>query len=130
MQDAQVVARSFEHICFEYVYVLDALILHEVGEALALHAGHIEDVGIGDGLLGEVGVLYILDAVLLAVEFVFVGHGEFLGGDEVELRVEVAHGHQERVYRTAVLEVAHEVDVQILQCALRLVDGIEVEHRL
>ena len=48
----------------------------------------------------------------------------------MECRVVLPHRHQQRVYRAAILQVAHHVDVQILQCPLCLVDGIEVEHRL
>ena len=44
--------------------------------------------------------------------------------------VEVPHGHQQGVYGTAVFQIAYQVDVQVLQRTLRLVDGVEVEHRL
>ena len=44
--------------------------------------------------------------------------------------VEVAHGHDERVDGTAVLQVADKVDVQVVEGALCLVDAIEVEHAL
>ena len=66
----------------------------------------------------------------MAVYLIFFGHLQFVGGDEVEGGVEVAHGHQERVYGTSVFQVAYEEDVQVLQRALRLVDGVEVEHGL
>ena len=42
----------------------------------------------------------------------------------------MAHGHQQGVDGTAILQVADQEDIQILQRALRLVDGVEVEHRL
>ena len=43
---------------------------------------------------------------------------------------EVAHSCQEAVNGASVFEVANEIDVQSLQGALRLIDGVEVEHRL
>ena len=130
MQYAQVVACVAQHVGLEDVYVLHALILHEVGEALALHAGHVEDVGVGDGVFVEVGMLHVADAVLLAVYLVLGGHGQLLGCDEVELGVEVAHGHEQRVHRASILEVSHEVYVEVFQRALCLVYGVQVEHRL
>ena len=80
--------------------------------------------------LVEGRMLLVLDAVLLAVELVLLGHGQLLGGHEVEGGVEVAHGHQQRVDGAPVFQVAHQIDVQVLQRALRLVDGVEVEHAL
>ena len=71
-----------------------------------------------------------VDALLAAIHLVVLRHCQLIGCDEVEGRAEVPHGRQEAVDRAAVLEVAHKVDVQVLQRALRLVDGVEVEHRL
>ena len=47
-------------------------------------------------------MLLKLDAVVLAVELILVGHGQLFGRDEMERGVEMAHGHDERVYRSAV----------------------------
>lgn len=119
-----------QHGELEEVAVLDALVLHEVGEALLLHAGHVEDVGPGDEVLVEVGVLHVAHAVLAAVPLPVLGHGELFGGDEVEGGGEVPHGREHGVDGAAVFEVAHEVDVEVVQRALGLVDGVEVEHGL
>ena len=116
-----------EHGVAEDVDVLHALILHEVGEPLFLHARHIENVGIGNLIFGELSVFYVADIVLGAVLFVLVGHGELLGRDEMEGGVEMAHGHDEGVHGAPVFEVAHEVDVEVVEGALCLVDAVEVE---
>ena len=71
-----------------------------------------------------------LDTVFLAIELVFVGHGQFLRRNEMERGVEMTHGHDERVHGASVFQVTHQIDVEILQCALRLIDGVEVEHTL
>ena len=75
-------------------------------------------------------MLLILDAVLLAIDLIFLRHGEFLGGHKVECRIEVAHSHDQRVNGTTILEVTYEIDVQILKGPLSLVDGIKVKHAL
>ena len=119
-----------QHVVVQNVNILDALVFHEVREALLLHAGHVEDVGVGNNLLVEGRVLLVLDALALAVEFVLLGHLKLLGRHEVERGVEVAHGHEQRVDGAAILQVAHHVDVQVLERALGLVDAVQVEHAL
>ncbi len=71
-------------------------------------------------------MFHVLDVVLAAVDFVFFGHPQLVGSDVVESGVEVAHGHQQGVDGTAVLQVADQKNVQVLQCALCLVDGVEI----
>ena len=51
VKDSQVVFASVEHGIVQGVEILHTLILHEVGETLALYAGHIENVGFVDNLL-------------------------------------------------------------------------------
>ena len=70
------------------------------------------------------------DFLLLAVLLVVLGHGKFVGSNEVESRIEVPHRRQKAVNCSSILEVAHKIDVQVLQRSLSLVDGVEVEHRL
>ncbi len=72
----------------------------------------------------------ILNAVLFAVDFVFLRHGKLFGGHEMERRIEMAHGHDERVDGAAVLQVANEIDVEAFKCALCLIDRVEVQHTL
>ena len=130
MQDAQVGTGMFQHLVAQDVDILHPLVLHEVGEAFTLHTGHVEDVGISNDFFRKVRMFHVLDVVLTAVDFVFFGHPQLVGSDEVESGVEVTHGHQQGVDGTAVLQVADQEDIQILQRALRLVDGVEVEHGL
>ena len=44
--------------------------------------------------------------------------------------IEMPHGGDEGVDGAPVAQVADEVDVQVFQCALCLVDGVEVEETL
>ena len=48
----------------------------------------------------------------------------------MERGVEVAHGHDKRVDGTTVFQVAHEIDVEVLESALCLVDAVKVEKAL
>ena len=68
MEDAHVVLDLAEHVLVQDIDILHALILHQVGEALLLHARHVENVGVADDVLVKLLVLLILDAVLPAVE--------------------------------------------------------------
>ena len=60
MQNLHVGLSLAKHRVLEYVDILDALIFHKVREAFLLYTCHIQDVGIGNDVLVEVGVLYIL----------------------------------------------------------------------
>ena len=71
-----------------------------------------------------------LDVVCLAIELIFLRHGELLGRDEVKHGVEMAHGGDEGVDGAAVFQIAHEIDVEVLQRTLCLVDRVEVEQAL
>ena len=75
-------------------------------------------------------MFHVLDVVLAAVDFVFFGHPQLVGSDEVESGVEVAHGHQQRVHGTSVLQISYQINIQVFQCSLCFVNGIEVEHGL
>ena len=130
MQNLHVGLGQSQHVVVENIYILDALILHQVAETLFLYACHIQDVGIGNHFLIEGGVLLELNAMFLAVNLVLVGHGQFLGCHEMEGGIEVAHRHNQRVYGTTVFQVADQIDVQVLQCSLCLIDGIKVKHAL
>ena len=130
MQDAQVGAGMFQHFVAQDIDILHTFVLHEVGEAFALHTGHVKDVRIGYYLFRKVGVLHKSDVVFAAVNLVLFRHFQFFGSDEMKGGVEVPHGHQQGVYGAAVFQIAYQVDVQVLQRTLRLVDGVEVEHRL
>ena len=130
MQNLHVGLSLAKHRVLEYVDILDALIFHKVREAFLLYTCHIQDVGIGNDVLVEVGVLYIFDAMLLAINLVLIGHSQLLRRYEMECRVEVAHGCDERMYGTAILEVAYKIYVKIVESALGLIDRVEVEQTL
>ena len=92
MHDLHVLLSLAEHVTLQDIHVLYAFILHQVAETLLLYTGHVEDVGTCNHIFVKVLVLNIFDVVLLAVEFVLFWHGEFFRCDEMEGRIEVAHG--------------------------------------
>ena len=118
-----------QHGVAQHVGVLDLFVFLGVGEALALDAGHVDDVGVGNGVL-QLGVLVVFEVAVLDVLLHHARQLQLDGRDEVELRVEVAHGLHEAVDGTAVFQVADEGDFKVLKCALRLADAVEVEHAL
>ena len=75
-------------------------------------------------------MLDVIDVVQVAVQFVFFGHFQLVRCNEMKSRIEMAHSHQQRVYRASVLQVAHQINVQVFKRALRFINGIQVEHGL
>ena len=120
----------FQHGCFQDIDVFDSFIFHEVCESFPLDSGHVEDVGVGDDVSVELLFFDEGNVSVLAVDFVFLGHGEFFGCDEVEGGIEVSHRHDERVYGSSVFEVSDEIDVQIVESSLCFVDAVEVQQGL
>ena len=99
-----------EHGGTEGVEILYALIFHDVGEPLALHAGHIDNVRGIDYIRREVGMLVVADAVGIEKVAVFAGHAELVAGHEVKRGAEVAHGHEQRMDGASVFQVANHGD--------------------
>ena len=130
MKNLHVGLGELEHITVKDIYVLHALIFHKVRETLLLYARHIYNVSVGNNLLVELCMLHILDAVLVAIHLILLWHCEFIRGYEMECRVEMTHSRDERMNCTSILQVAHEVYVQIVESALSLVDRIQVEQTL
>ena len=60
----------------------------------------------------------VADSVFVAEALVFFRHTEFLACHEAEGWVEISHGHQQRVDRAAVFEVADEGDGEIFEGCL------------
>ena len=83
-----------------------------------------------DDIFGEIRVLVVFDAMLIAKILLLVRHLQLVGGDEMESRVEVRHSDDERMHCPPVLQVSDHGDGEILQLPLCLADGIEVQHRL
>lgn len=95
VQNTQVGLAVFEHGVAQGVDVFHLLVFHQVGKPLALHAGHVENVGLVDNLFGEVVLFGVGDTQLVAVDFVFFGHLQLFGSHKVERGVEVRHGHEQ-----------------------------------
>ena len=55
MQDAHVGFGIFQHTVFEDINVLHAFVLHRIGETFALHAGHVDDIGVAERLFNAAG---------------------------------------------------------------------------
>ena len=45
-------------------------------------------------------------------------------------RVEMTHGHQQRVYSASVFQITNHINLQVVKRALRLINGIKVQHGL
>ena len=130
VENAQVATGFRQHLAAQNVDILHTFILHEIRETLTLHARHVENIGLGDHLLIKIFVFHKMNAVLAAILLVFFGHGQFGRRDEMECGVEMAHGHDERVDGAPIFEVADQVNVQVVERALGLHHGVEVEQRL
>ena len=131
MQDAEILLGAAQLLRGEDVAVLQAEVVFLVEEALALNAGHVENVELGhDGF--EVGRLLVGDVVLLERLALHVaGELELLGGNEDDLDAGVAaQGADEGVDGAAELEVAAEAHGQVVEAPLFTVDGEKVGQRL
>ena len=130
MQDFHVLTAVAQHVATKDIGVFHPLVFHQVCEALALNAGHVDDVGIGDCLACEVALFHEFHTAGSAIFLVLHRHLQLFRSDEMEGGRVFAHRHQQRMDRAAVFQVANHVDVQVVQSALGLVDGVEVQHRL
>ena len=57
-------------------------------------------------------------------------HPQLFAGHEFEARLEEMHRFEQRMNRAAIFQVADHRNRQVFERSLRLVDGVEVEHRL
>ena len=112
------------------VDIFYTLIFHRIREALPLHTGHIEYIGLVDDLLREHGVLVKRNVVRPTKLLLLLRHRELAGRNEVERGVEVRQADNQRVDRTTILQVAHHRHGQVVQPPLRFLDRVEIEQRL
>ena len=129
MQHLHVGLAAFQHLGGEYAAVLHSLVFQRVRETLALHAGHVDDVGSGHDVL-DVGVLVVLQSGVFDGCLYRRRELQLGGRNEVECGVEVAHCLHERVYGAAIFQVTNHGYLQVFECALSLADAVEVEHAL
>ena len=66
VQHTTVRLRVFEHVVAEHIRILHSLVFFWVWETLALDAGHVDDVGMWDGIF-QLGVLVIFQICILDV---------------------------------------------------------------
>ena len=88
MEHTEVVLGTGEHSVAQSVDVLHLLVFAKVTEAFLLDAGHVEDVGLVDGLLVEDIAFVKVQVVTITEIAVAIGHTQQVGGDEMETRVE------------------------------------------
>ena len=129
VQHAAIGLRVLQHGVAQHIGVLHLLVFLGVGEAFALDAGHVDDVGVGNGVF-QLGVLVVFEVAVLDVLLNDARQFQLDRRDEVEFRVEVAHGLHEAMDGAAVFQVADEGDLKVFKCALRLTDAVKVEHAL
>ncbi len=129
VQNAAVGLGVLQHGVAKHVGVLHLFVFLGVWEAFALDTGHVNDVGVGDGVL-QLGVLVVFEVAVLDVLLHHTRQLKLDGRDEVELRVEVAHGFHKAMDGAAVFQVANEGNLKVLKRALCLADAVEVKHAL
>ena len=131
MQDAQILLRVFELFRRQDIAVFQTQIVFLVEEALALHAGHVENVKLRHHGF-QIGRLLIGDVVLLDdLVFHIARQLQLLRRDKHKLDAGVAAERaDERMDRASKLEVSAEADRQIVEAALFAVDCQKVWERL
>lgn len=110
--------------------VLETLVLGEVGEALLLHTGGVQNVRAGDNLRSQLlgledqlaGSNYLLADIL--------GESESLGRNKLDADIVELEQLDEGVHGAAVLEVTSEGDGQAGDSAQLLADGEQVQEGL
>ncbi len=120
MKYAQVWAGAGQHGIAQCIEVFYFLVLHDVGEAFALHAGHVDYVAGIYYVFGEFRVFAVGDVFGVAESAVFGRHTQFVGSDETECGIEIAHCHQQRVDGASVFQVADHGYCQIVEPSLCL----------
>ena len=131
VKDDEIALCGLELCHIKYVAVLEAKIFLLACETLMLDAGHIEHVELGHDLGHRLG-LVILHAVCLDGLVLYVlGELQFLRGDKHDLDTGVSRKRlNERMNRSAVLEVAAEADGEAVEFMLMSADGAEVGKSL
>ncbi len=109
------------------VTVFQADVIFLVEEALFLHAGHVQDVQVGHGILQAAGLL-VGDAVgLQHVLDDIIGYSQLFRADEHKADVlEAGHGLDEGVDGATKLQVAAQADGQVVQPAHPAANGHQV----
>ena len=92
MQYLHVVLCQGKHRTVKDIHVFDTLIFHQIRETFFLDPCHVDNVGIGNGVLVEISMLHIFYPMFLTVYLVFLWHCKFLWCNEMECRIKVAHG--------------------------------------
>ena len=130
MQDTHIVLGLLQHGKFEQVEVLHPLIFHQVGKPFLLYTGHVEYVRPGNGVGGKVRVFYIFYMMNVAILLVHIRHLQLFGSNEMKRRVEMTHGHQQRMYGTSVFQITYHINLQVVERALRLINRVKIQHGL
>ncbi len=108
---------------------LDVGVLRRI-KTLFLHAGHIQNIHLGHHLF-DAGVQAPRDAFLIEHIEDVLRHRQRVRGDEVEaVAVELRQRLRQGVDGAAIFQVADHGDVQVLQTALGLLNGEQIQQGL
>ena len=130
VQDVHVVLSPAHDPGCQDIEILQADVVLFIEEALALDAGHIENVEAADHIV-EPDKLLIGDVVFLQLLDDIVGDFQFIGGNKGKADSVVAgHGGDQGVDGTAELEVAAQADGHIVKAASQGPDGQHVGQSL
>ena len=131
MQDAHVLLGGLQLVGGEDVGIAQAQVLLLIGKALTLYARHVQHVQLGNCGY-QVGGLLVGHTVLVQHLGEHVaGQAQLFGRDQHDLNTGVTgECVDQRVYGSAVLEVAAKAYGQIVESALFTVDGVKVSQSL
>ena len=131
MQNGHIFLSMGHLFCGEHIAVLQTLVFLRIVETLTLDTGHVQNIQLGDGIFQR-SDLGVGDVVLIQHAHAhIIRQHQLLGGDEHEADAGVtAHGFDERVDGSAVLQVAAQADDQVVQPAHLSVDGQQVGQGL
>ena len=131
MQDTHLLLSQSHLFGGQHIAVLQSGVLRKIVKPLLLDTGHIQHVQLGQAALQISGFLVgdVLGIQLIVAHI--LGQLQLLGGDEDEADATVAaHGGDEGVNGTAVLQVAAQTDGQIVQPAHLPGNGQQVRQGL
>lgn len=130
MHDDHVALRVLEDRVIDNEAVLQALVLGLIVEALPLDAGTVDDVGVGNHLLGQ-GVTLFNDHALGGENIADLTRElETGGGGELDLNAVVLEEIRKGMDGAAMLEITSKGNGQVIDRSELLTDGEKIEESL
>lgn len=94
MKHSQSGLRVLKHVVAKCIEILNALVFHNVRESLALHSGHVKNVGVSQHFRVKFRMLGVADAVSIAEIAIFFRHSQLIASHKPERWVEETHSHE------------------------------------